>query len=82
MPAVPDALAPELILVNGHFHTVDETRPLASAVAIRDCRFLATGTDTEMRALAGPETRIEDLDGATVVVSTSIKSEKIFYTKN
>jgi predicted amidohydrolase YtcJ len=67
MPGVPDALAPELILVNGHFHTVDEAQPVVTAVAIRDGRFLAVGSDDEMRALAAPATQIEDLGGATVV---------------
>lgn len=67
MPGVPDALAPELILVNGHFHTVDDANSRIRAVAIRDGRFLAVGSDDEMRSLAGPATRIEDLGGATVV---------------
>lgn len=67
MPGVPAALAPELILLNGRFHTVDERNPLVTAVAIRDGRFLVVGSDDEMRALAGPATRVEDLGGATVV---------------
>src|SRR4051812_4548588 len=67
MPAVPDALAPELILVNGHFHTVDVSNPLVTAVAIRDGRFVAVGSDDEMRTLASPTTRIEDLNGSAVV---------------
>jgi predicted amidohydrolase YtcJ len=67
MPAVPDALAPELILVKGHFHTVDVRNPLVTAVAIRNGHFVAVGGDDEMHALASPMTRIEDLNGSTVV---------------
>src|SRR3954468_12396199 len=67
MPGVPDALAPELILVDGHVHTLDESNPSATAVAIRDNHILAVGSDGEMQALAGSATRIEDLGGATVV---------------
>ncbi len=67
MPGVPDPLAPDLALVNGHIHTVDESNPLVTAVAIRDGRFLAVGSDDEIRALVGPGTRIEDLGGATAV---------------
>jgi predicted amidohydrolase YtcJ len=67
MPGVPDALAPELILVNGRIHTVDDRTPTATAVAIRDGRFVAVGSDEEIRALAGAATRIEDLQGAAVV---------------
>ncbi|MDF2759671.1 MAG: Amidohydrolase 3, partial [Thermomicrobiales bacterium] len=66
MPDRPDLLAPDLILVNGAIHTVDDADPRATAVAIRDGRFVAVG-DTEIRDLAGPSTRVEDLGGAAVV---------------
>jgi predicted amidohydrolase YtcJ len=66
MPGRPDALVPDLILVNGAIHTVDDANPRATAVAIRDGRFVAVGND-EIRALAGPSTRVEDLGGAAVV---------------
>ena len=56
-----------VILVNGRIHTVDEANPAATAVAIRDGRFVAVGSDDEIRALAGTTTRVEDLGGATVV---------------
>ncbi|MCA9876369.1 MAG: amidohydrolase family protein [Thermomicrobiales bacterium] len=67
MPVPLDLFAPDLILVNGVVHTVDADSPLVSAVAIRDGRFVATGTDEEIRALAGPGTVVEDLGGAAVV---------------
>nr|MBA2596893.1 amidohydrolase [Chloroflexia bacterium] len=63
----PDVLAPDLILVNGAIHTVDDANPTATAVAIRDDRFVAVGNDGEIRALAGSSTVIEDLAGAAVV---------------
>src|SRR5215212_9607178 len=66
MPGRPDALAPDLILVNGTIHTVDDAHPRATAVAIRDGRFVAVGND-EIRALAGPSTPVQDLGGAPVV---------------
>jgi predicted amidohydrolase YtcJ len=66
MPGTPDALAPDLILVNGTIHTVDDAHPRATAVAIRNGRFVAVGGD-EIRELAGPSTRVEDLGGAAVV---------------
>jgi predicted amidohydrolase YtcJ len=66
MSGRPDVLAPDLILVNGSIHTVDDANPSATAVAIRNGRFIAVGDD-EIRDLAGPSTRVEDLDGATVV---------------
>jgi predicted amidohydrolase YtcJ len=62
-----EVLSPQLILVNGRVHTVDDHLPMASAVAIRDGRFVAVGGDDEIRALAGAATGVEDLGGATVV---------------
>jgi predicted amidohydrolase YtcJ len=62
-----DALSPDLILVSGRIHTIDDANPAATAVAIRDGRFVAVGSDDEIRALAGTSTRVEDLRGATVV---------------
>jgi predicted amidohydrolase YtcJ len=41
----------ELYLVNGDFHTQDPETPRATAVAIRDGRFFAVGSDDEIRNL-------------------------------
>ncbi|MEZ5040437.1 MAG: amidohydrolase [Saprospiraceae bacterium] len=57
---------PELILYNGNFITVDPTLPRAEAVAISHSRFVAVGTNAEIRALAGPSTRLVDLEGKTI----------------
>ena len=35
----------DLILYNGHFHTVDRDLPIASAVAIQGGRFVAVGDE-------------------------------------
>jgi predicted amidohydrolase YtcJ len=64
---MPDLLAPDLLLVNGRILTLDDANPEATAVAIRDGRFVAIGSDKAVRALAGARTRIEDLGGAAVV---------------
>lgn len=58
---------PELILFNGNFITVDQHNPRAQAVAIADERFLAVGTNDEVRALATGATKKIDLAGRTVV---------------
>jgi predicted amidohydrolase YtcJ len=55
--------APETILVNGRFSTLDESQPAASAVAIREGRFIAVGADRDVRPMADAETRIIDLEG-------------------
>ena len=57
----------DLILFNGRLHTVDREKPQASAVAIRDGRFIAVGSDAEAMALRGARTRVVDLNGRTVI---------------
>jgi predicted amidohydrolase YtcJ len=57
----------ELILVNGKLTTQDPAYPTASAAAIRDGRFVAVGSDDEIRSLALPETQVIDLEGRRVL---------------
>lgn len=52
---------PDVIFHNGRITTLDRARPQASAVAIKDGRFVAVGTDAEVMALAGTGTRVIDL---------------------
>ena len=61
-----DAPAPALILKNGVVYTVDASFSMAQAVAIRDGLITAVGTDAAIEALAGPRTRIIDLEGRAV----------------
>ncbi|SDS80657.1 amidohydrolase [Pseudomonas granadensis] len=57
----------DLILFNGQFHTVDREKPLASAVAIKDGRFVAVGNDGEAMALKGSATQVVDMKGRCVI---------------
>ncbi|MBV6290406.1 amidohydrolase [Pseudomonas aegrilactucae] len=57
----------DLILFNGKLHTVDRENPTASAVAIKDGRFLAVGSDAEAMAYRNETTRIIDLKQRTVI---------------
>ncbi|WP_147200222.1 amidohydrolase [Pantoea sp. MBD-2R] len=54
-----------LILTNGNFHTVDGDKPLATAVAIKDGKFLAVGSEAEVMHYAGEATQVVDLQGST-----------------
>jgi predicted amidohydrolase YtcJ len=65
--APPRAAPPDLILHGGRVLTVDASNSIAEAVAIRDGRFTAVGTTADVRALAGPSTRVVDLRGQTVI---------------
>jgi predicted amidohydrolase YtcJ len=62
-----DPMTADLILHHGLITTLDRTNPTASAVAIKDGRFLAVGGDREIMALAGPDTKIVDLKGKRVL---------------
>lgn len=64
---------PQTILHNAKIITVDDASftstigTIAQAIAIRDGKVLAVGSNAEMRALAGPQTKLIDLRGRTVV---------------
>jgi len=64
-PAVLRAQA-DLVLINGRIHTVDNTRPMVTALAVRGGRVMFAGSDAEARALAGRTTRVIDLHGYAV----------------
>jgi len=59
--------APDLILHNGRFTTLDRTNPTASAVAIKDGRFVRVGRAEDVLPLAGSATRVVNLQGKPVL---------------
>jgi predicted amidohydrolase YtcJ len=61
------AQAPDTVLVNGKILTVDAQFSTREALAIRDGKILALGSSAEMRKLAGPRSRVIDLQGRTVI---------------
>ena len=65
--APPDVLAPDMVLHNGKIVTVDEDFSIAQAVAIKDGRILAVGSDSEILPLAGSGTEKVDLGGKAVL---------------
>lgn len=62
-----NSLAPDLLIVNGSVHTMDSNRPTAEAVAILGNRIVALGSSADIRSVAGPNTRIIDAHGNTVI---------------
>lgn len=64
---VANAQPPDLVLLDGKIITVDAQSSLREALAIRDGKVLALGTSAEIRRLAGPDTRVFELDGRTVI---------------
>ncbi|MDX2178352.1 MAG: amidohydrolase [Bryobacteraceae bacterium] len=55
----------DLVVENAIVYTVDPARPKASALAVKDGKFLAVGTD--MKKHIGPSTRRIDAKGAAVI---------------
>ena len=66
-PAALRAEPADIVLVNGRIVTLDETSSISEALAIAAGRIAATGSADEMRKLAGPATKIIDLNGRTVI---------------
>ena len=61
------AQVPDTVLVNGKILTVDAQFSTRDALAIRDGKILAVGSSGDMRKLAGPRSRVIDLQGRTVI---------------
>ncbi len=57
---------PDLIVFNGRIHTMDAGLYQVQAMAIRNHRIVALGTNREIRELAGPKTGTLDVKGRTV----------------
>jgi predicted amidohydrolase YtcJ len=70
----PDVLSyPDMILHNGKVATMDDKSnssalgTVVEAVAVRDGKILALGSNSQILALRGPQTRVFDVKGRTVV---------------
>src|SRR5882672_141690 len=61
----PSDDAPDIVFVNGKIHTMDNENTVASAVSIRDGRFVEIGHVS--RGRHGHDTKVIDLRGRTVV---------------
>ena len=57
----------DLILTNAKVTTLDRENPQAEAVAIRGGKFLAVGTEQEVRAAAAPNARVIDAGGRRLI---------------
>ena len=62
-----DSLKPDKVLLNGKIVTVDEEFSVVEAVAIKDGKFVAVGSNADIRALIGANTEEIDLEGRTVL---------------
>ncbi|HTE16498.1 MAG TPA: amidohydrolase [Burkholderiales bacterium] len=63
----PCAGAIDTILVNGKIVTVDDRFSIVQALAIRNQRVVATGSNVDIRKLADVNTKVIDVNGRTVI---------------
>src|SRR6202453_2406946 len=59
--------AADLLLLNGRYTTLDKSKPTATAVAIKDGKFIAVGEDSEISQLKSDSTRTVDLNGRSAL---------------
>jgi predicted amidohydrolase YtcJ len=67
LTALTAAEPADLVVLNAKVLTLDDKRPAAEAFAVRAGQFVGVGSNATIKLLAGPQTRILDLDGKTVV---------------
>jgi predicted amidohydrolase YtcJ len=60
------AIDPDLVLLNGRVLTIDPDVPMAEAFAVKNGRFVAIGSSTDMRSLATRNTTVLDAGRMTV----------------
>jgi len=65
--AAADAQDPDLVVLNAKVYTVDAATPRAEAFAVKAGRFVAVGSSTDIKGLAGKTTQTFDANGMTVV---------------
>lgn len=66
-PGDGDRPAADLVLRGGKVVTVDSTRPTAEALAVSGDTIVAVGSDGEIGARIGPDTRVIELDGRLAI---------------
>lgn len=66
-PPQPAQQPADAIWLNGTIVTLNDQQPTVQAVAVRDGRIVAVGRRGEMMRLQGAQTRVQDLDGRTLV---------------
>lgn len=57
----------DTVLINGKILTVDDQFSTREAVAVREGKIVALGSSAQIRKLAGPQSRVIDLQGRTVI---------------
>jgi hypothetical protein len=62
----------DLVVVNATIITVDRDHSRAQALAVKGDKFIAVGTDAQIRKLVGADTTVVDAEGKTVTPGSSM----------
>ena len=65
--SIADAQVVDTVYTDGKIYTVNEERPWAEAVAIKDGKFIKVGSADDVKALIGEDTEVVDLGGKFVL---------------
>ncbi len=66
-PYVQASVLADAIFINGQFETLNQAQPSANAVAVKDEKFIAIGSNQSIQSYAGAHTKIVDLNNKLVV---------------
>ena len=61
------AVASDTLLIHGHIYTGNRAAPWATAIAVKDARIEAVGSDADILKHRGGHARVVDLHGQTVI---------------
>ena len=64
---IGDRDAADLVLINGNIVTGDDANPTAQAIAIKEGKILALGSDADIDEFLGSQTEVIDLEGQTAI---------------
>jgi hypothetical protein len=65
-PSTRFANEPDLVVVNARVYTIDDAQPRAEAFAIKDGKFIAIGSGSDIKNLANRRTQVIDAEQMTV----------------
>jgi predicted amidohydrolase YtcJ len=66
-PTTTAGLEPDLVVFNAKIYTVDSRNPKTEGFAVKGDRFIAVGSSSDMRALAGKSTQMYDAKQMAIV---------------
>lgn len=65
----PETTSDVTLFINGDILTMNDAQPTAEALAVKDGKILAVGSETHVRSAAGKNPAVRDLNGHTLLPS-------------